>query len=431
MKGDKILSLFGAVLIPAPLMITSLASVYRDNNLLLPMLIWWLGGVLLIFLGRLTGSWVKSAGKKAIYAARITAGAAGVCSAFFSVLFVYLTQMTSLAYMFMPGAAVFWYWFGYKFGLEREIITNMVIGGYCLEAAFLFPMCSSLGENSLSASIVIIISAAVLVVSTVLINRRQLVRLAYRGKNETAVLSKDTRRFNLKLTLFFSAIILIPFFFARWGGKWLWEILKAIIQFLLSLFVDIGADADTQIIDDSGSGIIEITANNGMWFKILMAIMAIIIVIILAKPLVNAICRLIRSIKQKLGRLENNSSVEAGYIDFYEINEEKIQRDIGFKKAYKSFLKEKELTRKYRLGYKAFMIKLKELGEENLLYDTTTVHCEKGSRVIDRVSVEKVIDKYEQLRYSDRAVTEEDCSQMELMLRSLSKVHYRAKSADR
>ncbi|MBD5104297.1 MAG: hypothetical protein HDT47_05485 [Ruminococcaceae bacterium] len=431
MKGDKILSLFGAVLIPAPLMITSLASVYRDNNLLLPMLIWWLGGVLLIFLGRLTGSWVKSAGKKAIYAARITAGAAGVFSAVFSVFFVYLTQMTSLAYMFMPGAAVFWYWFGYKFGLEREIITNMVIGGYCLEAVFLFPMCSSLGENSLSANIVIIISAAVLVVSTVLINRRQLVRLAYRGKNETAVLSKDTRRFNLKLTLIFSAIILIPFFFARWGGKWLWEILKAIIQFLLSLFVDIGADADTQIIDDSGSGIIEITANNGMWFKILMAIMAIIIVIILAKPLVNAICRLIRSIKQKLGRLENESSVEAGYIDFYETSEEKIQREIGFKKTYRSFLKEKELTQKYRLGYKAFMIKLKELGEENLLYDTTTVHCEKGSHVIDRDSVERVIDKYEQLRYSDRAVTEEDCSQMELMLRSLSKVRYRAKSADR
>lgn len=430
MKGEKILSLFGAALIPAPLMVTSLASVYRDNNLLLPMLIWWLGGVFLLFLGRLTGNWVKSAGKKAIYAARITAGAAGFFSAVFSVFFVYLTQMNSLAYMFMPGAAVFWYWFGYKFGLEKEIITNMVIGGYCLEAVFLFPMCSSLGENSLSANIVIIISAAVLLVSTVLINRRQLVRLAYRGKNETAVLSKDTRRFNLKLTLIFSAIILIPFFFARWGGKWLWEILKAIIQFLLSLFVDMSDDA-TQIIGDPGSVNIEIAANDGMWFKILISIMAIIIVIILAKPLVNAIYRLIRSIKQKLGRLENESSVEAGYIDFYEISEEKIQRDIGFKKAYKSFLKEKELTRKYRLGYKAFMIKLNELGEENLLYDTTTVHCEKGSRVIDRDSVEKVINKYEQLRYSDRTVTAEDCSQMDIMLRSLSKARYRVKPGRR
>lgn len=426
MKGDKILSLFGAVLIPAPLMVTSLASVYRGYNLLLPMLIWWLGGVLLIFFGRLTGSWVKSAGKKAIYAARITAGAAGVFSAVLSVFFVYLTQMTSLAYMFMPGAAVFWYWFGYKFGLEREIITNMVIGGYCLEAVFLFSMCSSLGENSLSANIVIIISAAVLLVSTVLINRRQLVRLAYRGKNETAVLSKDTRRFNLKLTLIFSAIILIPFFFARWGGKWLWEILKAIVQFILSLFVDMSDDAEP-IIGDFGSEIIEIKPNDGLWFKILISVIAIIIVIMFAKPVVNAICRLIRSIKQKLGRLENNSSVEAGYIDFYEISEEKIQRDIGFKKAYKSFLKEKELTRKYRLGYKAFMIRLKELGEENLLYDTTTVHCEKGSHVIDRDSVERVIDKYEQLRYSDRAVTADDCSQMDLMLKSLSKARYRAK----
>lgn len=430
MKGDKILSLFGAVLIPAPLMITSLASVYRDNNLLLPMLIWWLGGVLLLFLGRLTGSWVKSAGKKAIYAARITAGAAGVFSAVFSVFFVYLTQMTSLAYMFMPGAAVFWYWFGYKFGLEREIITNMIIGGYCLETVLLFPMCNSLGENSLSANIVIIISAAVLVVSTVLINRRQLVRLTYRGKNETAVLSKDTRRFNLKLTLIFSAIILIPFFFARWGGKWLWEILKAIIQFLLSLFVDMSDDAQP-IKGDVGGEIIEIKANDGMWFKILISVIAIIIVIVFAKPLINAICRLIRSIKQKLGRLENKSFMEANYIDFYEISEEKIQRDIGFKKAYKSFLKEKELTRKYRLGYKAFMIKLKELGEENLLYDTTTVHCEKGSHVIDRDSVERVIDKYEQLRYSDRAITEEDCSQMELMLRSLSKVRHRTRSNHR
>lgn len=427
MKGIKALSLSAAVLIPAPLMITSLASVYRDGSLLFPMLIWELGGICLLFLGRLTGSWVKKAGKKTIYAARTAAGAAGFLSAAVCIFFVYLTRMTSIAYMLMPAAGVFWYWLGYKIGLEREPVSNMVIGGYCIEAVFLFPMCCSLGENSFSANVIMVISAAVLVISAVLINRRQLVKLTFRGRSETAALSKDTRRFNLRLTLIFSALILVPFFFARWGGKWLWEIIKAIVRFLLRGF-DWGEDLVTLVNDDDYTGeILEVPVNDTMWFRILMSILGAAIVILLAKPLIRAVSAWFRALGKKLGRLEDETA-ELPYIDFYEINTAKEQATGGFKKAYKAFLKEKDTNFKYRLGYKAFMIRLKELGEENLPSDTTSVHREKGSHVTDRDSVEKIVDRYERLRYFDGTATSEDCREMESILKSMAKIRRTVKS---
>lgn len=419
MKSDKLLSLIGALIIPAPLMITSLASVYKDN-LFLPILIWWIGGAFVLLLGHFVGSRVKKAGKKTVWIVKIAVGVSGTLSVIASLVFVYLAEMTSLAYMFMPAAVVFWYWFGYRSGLERELITNSVLLVYCLEAVFLFPMCNSVSENSVSGNIVIVISAAVLVISAVLINRRQLVKMSARGKNTIAVMSKDTRRFNLKLTLIFSAIILVPFLFAHWGGKLLFEVFKAFVKFLLSLFINMSDDPDTMIIEDSGKKLLEITQNDTLWLQVLLSvIVGILFIILFAKPVIRAVKKLIRSIKQKLGRLYNGSSRELAYVDFYEVIDVKKQSISSFKKAYKSFLKEKELNRKYRLGYKAFMIRLKELGEENFPSDTTTVHRKKGSRVIDRDVIDSVIDQYEQLRYYDGAVTSEDCTQMELMLKSL------------
>ncbi|MCM1055636.1 MAG: hypothetical protein NC394_08960 [Bacteroides sp.] len=418
MKADKLLPTADAVLIPAPLMITSLASVYKDN-LLLPLMLWWAAGVVVMLLGGLTGSLVDRAGKRTVYFARIAAAAGGAVSAVGCIFFLYLTQMTSLAYMLMPAAFVFWYWLGHKAGLGREVVTNSVLLAFCLEAAFLYPMCNSVSENSASGNIIVILSAAVLVVSAVLINRRQLVKMSSRGKNKTAALSKDTRRFNLKLTLIFSAAIIIPFFFARWGGRLLLELLRILVQFLLSLFVYKNTVDNTSDEDIAIGQLFE--ANENMWAQLIAYIIAAIGLILIIKPLINAIKALIEAIRKKLGMLSEKRADGLAYVDFYEASGVESRVKNSFKKAYKAFLREKEPCRRYRLGYRAFMIRLKELGEENLPYDTTTVHREKEKKLFDYAFAREIIDKYERLRYSDTEATAEDCAEMERMLKTIAK----------
>ena len=131
---------------------------------------------------------------------------------------------------------------------------------------------------------------------------------------------------------------------------------------------------------------------------------------------------LIKFITEKLGENCSLKNSDAAYIDFYESGDSERSRakKSGFKKAYRDFAREKDSVRKYRLGYKAFMIALKEKGAEIRPSDTVSAH-RMAAETLDRDLADTVADKYERLRYKDEGADAADCAAMDKLLKDMNK----------
>ena len=427
MKSYKLLSLCCAFLIPLPLAITSLTGVFGGiMGIWFP--VWVLAGGLTMLLGHCLGAAVKRSSEKRIALARLSAVLTGMICVVLSVAAVYLLSMNSFAYVFIPAAVILWYRFGYVNGLERVLLTNSALGGFCVEAAFLFPHCDAVSKDTeggtadeSGAAAIMIVSALVLVSGALSVNRRRLAELSSRRSDKTTVLSKETVRFNTRLVLLFSAVMLVPFFFSRWGAAWLAGILKAIIEFLLSLFKLPSEDGSSYLPEYTGGGMIEAETERP-WLIILFSIITAAVLILAIKPTIKAVKALIKFITEKLGETSSLKNSNAAYIDFYESGDSERSRakKSGFKQAYRDFAREKDGVRKYRLGYKAFMIALKEKGEEIRPSDTVSAH-RRAAETLDRDLTDTVADKYERLRYRDEGADGADCAAMDKLLKDVSK----------
>lgn len=427
MKSYKPLSLCCAFLIPLPLAITSLTGVFGGiMGIWFPA--WVLAGVLTMLLGHCFGLIIKKSSEKRIALARLSAVLTGIICAVLSVAAVYLLGMNSFAYVFIPAAVILWYRFGYRNGLERVLLTNSALGGFCVEAAFLFPLCDAVSRDTeegtadeSGAAAIMIVSALVLVLGALAVNRQRLAELSSRRSDKTAVLSKETVRFNTRLVLLFSAIMIVPFFFSRWGAAWLGGILKAVIEFLLNLFKLRSEDGSPNLPEYIGGGMIEAEAERP-WLVIIFSIVTAAVLILAIKPMIKAMKALIKFITGRLGDTSSLKNADAAYIDFYEsgASERSKTKKSGFKQAYRDFAKEKDGVRKYRLGYKAFMLALKEKGEEIRPSDTVSAH-RRAAETLDRDLTDTVADKYERLRYRDEGADAADCAAMDKLLKNAGK----------
>lgn len=416
MKREKILSLIMAAVIPFPLLLTGIASTYEK----IPAFIiaaGIIGGAICWLLGQILGILLKKANKKLIYAVRFFSVLLGVGIAVLSEIVIFALKMGSLAPMFIPMAYIFWYWFGFRTGGEQVIVSPIILGAYGVEAVFMYPICNSFNQK---ASIpIIIITALVTVLGALLINFRQISGLSLRGKSENRLLTKSCTRFNVRATLIFCGIVLFAFFFCGVGAKWLWEGVKALIRYiiyLMGLLSTLLSQDEYDPGDISDTSVIQITENSGG--KYLIWVIAIILAIIFFKPFVKAIKNFYSYIMQKLGK-ETEKTVQLQYTDIYQESGTERTGKNTFKKAYRAFLKEKDYTKKFRLGYKAFLIRLKEKEVELVPPDTPKNHYEKGRSVTESESLSAVTDKYCKVRYDGTVPTKEDCQVIRELLAEL------------
>ena len=417
MKTDRLLSLFMSFLMPIPFVLAGIASAFEK----VPSwaFAFGLAGAVVSWLtGRLMGGFLKRAGKRTVYIVRAVSAAIGVAIVVLCEIAVFAFRMGSLAPMFIPAAFVFWYWFGYRTGSGERLVSNMVLGGYGVEAAFMYPICASF--NRPLAFYIILLTAVLTVMGALLINFRQVSGLSLRGKSENRLLSRACTRFNVKTTLIFCGIILFAFFFCGVGAKWLWEGIKAVIRYIIYLMALLGALMDNggeyELGNDPTSPPFMITENRlGIIF---LWIAYIVLAVIVFKPLMKAIKRLYRFIMERLGR-ERAIPEETNYTDIYQETDRKHGRENSFKKAFKAFLREKDPTKKFRLGYKAFMAGLKAKELELLPSDTPNCHKEKGSALIQSENLDRTVRRYYDVRYDNDIAANEDCEIMKKLLKEI------------
>ena len=417
MKTERVLSVIFAILAPLPLMITCATG---DN-----------GGMdieqFTFYAVQGLAAWLVSAGlsllmrkvPEKLYAlVKMLSIFLGFVVVAICEWLLAATGDNSVSMILVPLSVIFCYWFGYRLGSDRDILPFGAMGVYCVEAVFVYPMCKAFEENNrLGSDLILIITSALIVMGAFIFNLRHLEQLSYQGGGKELALSKATVRFNMKKTLTFSAVLLFLFLFSGFWAKWLWEAVKAFILWLLELLKNlsnnIGFDSfDTNLAKPE----IEIDKDKNLLVQILFMLIASAVVLFLAYLLIKYMKRLITSLRKYLKIKPENKSYEAGYVDIYEESER--QRKLStYSKVYRAFLREKDLTEKYRLGYKAFMLLLGRKNK-NTPSDTTGVHLVRG-RIYDGILAENVVNKYERLRYHEYSPTKEDCEELDRLLKAV------------
>lgn len=417
-KKEKILSFAAAFLIPSDLLVTAVSNVYQ-KLFCSCFFIWAICGAFTVFVGFWAGHAVKKSAADKLHGKRILPVIFGAVILTVSIFAVLNLNMTSLAYMLLPSAEIMWYWLGCKIGLELDMLSNTLLGVICLKAAFLFPMCQSFDESGTAANVFLTVLGAEIVICAVLLNIKHLKKITVRGNS--AAISKNTVMFNLKITLFFAFAVLFFFIFAHFAGYWLWEGIKALIKFLLSLTrepekIDIQVIADLFLFEELGSN-----ESSVFWF-IITVIIVIAAIILLIKPVREIIAELLAKLKNRFNIIKSKNSQEPDYTDFYETADVKKHKKINFKRAYKAFAKEKNPSEKYRLGYKAFITGLEEAGEKAVPSDTARIHLAKEEKILGSELADIVVERYELLRYDDGEISAGDCNKMDILLKELMKI---------
>lgn len=416
MKTDKILSLIMAVLIPFPLLITGLSSTYQK----IPhwaVVLCLLCGAVSWALGHLVGRLMTRVKGRGVYFARLTLVIVGIIITVFCEIIIFTVRMGIFAPMFIPLSLIFWYWFGFRAGSRQSTVPNMIIGAYAVETVFMYPICAAFNENSALA--ILILTAFLTVLGALLINFRQVSGSAMRGKSENRLLTKACARFNVKTTLIFCGIVLFAFFFAGYGAKWLSDTLKAVIRFIIYIMglLAMQGDGEYDPGGDADSSVIQVEPNS--WGRYLIWIAVIVLAVIFFKPFIKLLKNLYRYIMGKLGKTPEEES-ESEYVDIYQSTDIRQPLKNTFKKAFKKFLREKELKKKYRLGYKAFMLGLEEHGAELAPGDTADEHCKKGRELLQSEALYAIADKYSEVRYDEQTPSKEDCDIMKGLLKEIS-----------
>ncbi len=420
---ERAAAIIAAAVIPVPMAVTSVVSAERCLQ--------WQGALALLFygaicwgLGQLFGFLAKKAGKHLIYLVKIAFIFVGIgLVAGYETLFTEINT-DSLAVFLMPIAVCLWYWFGYKVGAGQDPVPYTILGVYCVEAAILFPLCGNFeGElyHHEGRNVILIVSAVVTVLGTLIVNSRQLNKLSMRGKGDSNVLSSATKRFNTKTTLIFAGILLFFFFFASCGAELLWAGSKAVVRFFLYLIslLPIRKNGYEFKPDDW-----EISAANpgseedNLVGQIIVAAILLALFLLLLKPLIKGIKGLYLKIKAKLGKQVEAEEIPQ-YTDIYQESDRREFEKSSFKKAIRAFKREKDLTEKYRLGYKAFMIFIGEKTEQASPADTTRVHLQKGRKITNSPYLEAAVETYCKVRYDDYIAASEDIITIGNLLKSL------------
>lgn len=417
MKLEKILSLIMAAVMPFPLFLAGIASTYEKIPAL-AILAGISGGIISWFLGQLLGASLKKAKKKSVYIVRAASVILGIIIAVICEIVIFALSLGSLAPIFLPVSYIFWYWSGFRVGSKQALISSFVMGAYGVEAVLMYLICHSFNENA--SFYIIILTILITVLGALLINSRQLSRLSLRGRSENKLLTKSCLRFNLKATLFFCGILLFAFSFSGIGARWLWEGIKAVIRFfvylmsIFSVFLSKSEEYDPEEI----SAFVPVQVNENPWSEILIWIAVIILIIVFFKPLVKLLKNLYRAVIRRLGR-ETEEEPDLDYTDIYRESDSKPSSKNSFKKALRAFSREKNTEKKFRLGYKAFMIGLNERNLELAPCDTPTAHLQKGRSLTQSESLDISVEKYCRVRYDDLTPTKEDCEVLGEVLREI------------
>lgn len=428
MKALRCLSLAVVLLMPLPALLVADRAAFADFGFIRFLLYYAvIAGV--FFVGKLTGSAVKSAGNgKKLPAAKAAAFCIGAVLAICPVAVCFAFALSSASAFVYPLIVIFIYFSGYA-SVRRgdaELLSPFTLTGCGIVVIACYFIYGALAEeNAAPGQLCIVLTALVIAAASVFVfNQRNISLLYARRSANPAEMPRNIRRFNLLLTGGFCGIFLLLFLFCGPLSGALTELFKAIVRGIILFFESLfagGIEGDDEAPDFSESGSYSpLSAGNDALILLLYVVTAVVVL----AGLFFAVRAVIRFIAEKLhSRPSVAENLAEGYTDYLTFERERSgDRGQSFRRAVKAYRKETDPALKYRSGYRAFMLWLAQRGCEPFFSDTAETHLTEAAQILpDCGFPPEIVAAYSELRYNDGAVSAEQTEKMEQFILTLER----------
>ncbi len=302
-----------------------------------------------------------------------------------------------------------------------EIFPIGWLGGYVVEMAILYLSFGAFVREELVSDGRSVLMASFIIqcaFCSILVNQTNILVQASRRSETKGMIPKNMRRYNLLLISFVSVFLLSAYLFRDFIA----EVIKlavqgiwTVIMFLLDLLPFQTVDNTSDVNMDAKPDIMFINEGTDYSMIIVLIILAVL-AFLLRKKIYKAICGLIRKIYEMFTKGKpQNDEYEEEYLDEYEsVSEtnERRMRPLTLKKVLREYSSEKDKARKFRLGYKAYLLWIKGYRIELNASDTAGIHKRKGEKLNSDLELFEDIERYyNEIRY-DSKISDEACERM-------------------
>ncbi len=324
-----------------------------------------------------------------------------------------------------------WFYLGMK--LHRtsfsDIFTFAWLGAFVAETFICYIFSCVIEKDyehlAIAKSNIVILLVIVALLTVLLINQTNIETQINQRKNTNLIVPKGLRSYNAVLIMIVGIFIL--------SGLLLKDIIAAfLVWFITTLFRIIDAILFAIKAENTGGAQVApettvpdgfFTAESGRDYTLFFAlIVVIVLVIVFRKQIIAAFKAIAQRVFGKFSVPETVSDDTLGYTDTYEAIElktEKIIRETE-KDCLKSYRKETDPTKKFRVGYKLYLMWLKNHSKCNI--EKLTVEQQKNlsnSVYHGETDISDISDSYSEIRYGDKNADNKSATELDSLINEL------------
>ena len=262
-----------------------------------------------------------------------------------------------------------------------------------------------------------VVTILIIILGANLINQMEITKLAFQRKDTVPLLPKNLRGFNCRLLNVLLAAILALFLlkdvFAGWLGGLFSLAARAFVN-LISGFSGSTAEAEEESV---GLGLPDYSytkQESPSLLYLLAAVAAILLIIAFRKQIGGFFRSIWTSIRTMLGKKSVSDSRSEAYTDYVYHVEKGGRRKNPYKAALREYRRERNPSRRYRAGYKAFLCRLLVSGKQPEPSDTVEKQLQNAPD-----DSEQIGRTYSSLRYNNGEISNEDLAEMDRFLKKL------------
>ncbi len=412
----KFLAVISFGLITLPFVLTNDVLSF-ENISVLRILAYYAGFGVIFGLGYMFGR-VTVKRKKLILSERF-AGLLTFCAAF---LLLPLTDEISV--IFAVGAScVLWYFLGERAAHKHyaDIFPAFMFGVYIgvtlLCYLFYGAMCSPELKEPVQTAVIIAFMTE-MCLAALLINQSGIYDKANRRRETRTMLPKGLSGYNAALVTGITVCGLMLYVFA---DKIVWH-LNEIVRLFIRLFAFLMRGYSEYMAIDSGESSAEAGSySEGQTYDVwnlLFFVIAVALVIIFRRQIWRTIKGFFSRIVGFFAKETALSEAEPEFVDVFEqVSGVKRAKDLSYSSLMRQYKRETDPLKKYRLGYGVLLWQMKYCRAKLCASDTVTDQYEKG-REIFGAELRGITSAYDKLRYDGEAVTAEQLSALDEMIKS-------------
>ena len=337
----------------------------------------------------------------------------------------------TLCFGLIPSVLL-WYHLGMrikKYNFD-EIYSFPWLGIYLVETVLCYIFCcvmeadrAYLGASKTKIAVLLVIMG---LITVILVNQTNIQTQIDQRRNTNLIVPKGLRLYNAKLIGIVGAIIIAALFLKDYIAAGLTWIVTMTLNIIDALIFNIRFQQtdpiygeDTQIPE----GNLFSTERGGKDFLIyILVIVSVILVIVFRKKIISFFKSIAARFFGKFSAEEVDVYEDDYYTDSYEkidIRQERIIRT-SKKDCLKMYRKEKDKTKKFRLGYRLYLMWMAERSSDDLANMTVEQQAQQSEKLYHGENdTLQFAESYSEIRYNDKNASDKDFEEADKLIDEL------------